>query len=119
MKVLVEASDQRVKATFTGTDVLDHSNAMVCREDTVAALVPGGRLILDFGSVQSIDSAGVGALVAVLKAVRRTGGRMVLIGVPPQVMIVLKTIRLTTVFEIQPDEAAALSALESTPITSR
>jgi len=119
MRVVFETSEKRVKATFTECEMLDHSNAMICREDTAAALVPGGRLILDFGTVVSIDSAGVGALVAVLKAVRRTGGRMILIGVPAQVMSVLKTIRLTTVFEIQPDEPAALAALESTPASSR
>ena len=119
MKIVFENSEKRLKATLMATEMLDHSNAMICREDTVAALVPGGRLVLDFGSVQSIDSAGVGALVAVLKAVRRTGGRMILICVPPQVMSVLKTIRLTTVFEIQDDEAAAMAALESTPVTSR
>jgi len=119
MRVVVQATEARVKATLAAADTLDHSNAVVCREDVVAALVPGGRLLLEFGEVQSIDSAGVGALVAVLKAVRRTGGRMVLIGVPAQVMSVLKTIRLTTVFEIHDDEAAAMAALESTPLTSR
>jgi ABC-type transporter Mla MlaB component len=83
------------------------------------ALPPGVHLVLDFGTIQTIDSAGVGALVAILKAVRKIGGRMVLIGIHPQVLSVLKTIRLTTVFEIHADEAAALAALESTPITSR
>jgi len=119
MRVLRETSAQRLKVTLAGVDNLDHTNAMFCREEVVGALAPGGRLVFDFGTVQTIDSAGVGALVAVLKAVRRCGGRMILIGVHPQVMSVLKTIRLTTVFEIQPDEAAALASLESTPVTSR
>lgn len=119
MKIQKESTPHVVKATFGATEVLDHTNAMITREEVVAVLNPGGRLILDFGTVRAIDSAGVGALVAILKAVRKTGGRMVLIGVHPQVMAVLKTIRLTTVFEIHADEAAARAALESTPVTSR
>jgi anti-sigma B factor antagonist len=119
MRVLRETSPKRVKATLAASETLDHTNAMICREEVVGALAPGGRLVLDLGTVQTIDSAGVGALVAVLKAVRRTGGRMVLIGLHPRVLSVLKTIRLTTVFEIHSDEATALASLESTPVTSR
>ena len=119
MKVHVESSPHLVKATLGGTETLDHVNAQIAREQVVAVVRPAGRLILDFGTIRSIDSAGVGALVAVLKAVRKTGGRMALIGLHPQVMSVLKTIRLTTVFEIHPDEAAALAAFTSTPVTSR
>jgi anti-sigma B factor antagonist len=119
MKVLRESSPQRLRMTLTACQTLDHTNAMACREEVIDALVPAGRLVLDFGTVQAIDSAGVGALVAILKAVRRTRGRMVLIGVGDQVLSVLRTIRLTSVFEIHPDEAAALAALETTPVTSR
>ena len=119
MRVLHESSPQRLKVTLAASEALDHTNAMICREEIVRALVPGGSLLLDFGTVLSIDSAGVGALVAILKAVRRSGGRMALIGLQPQVMSVLRTTRLTTVFEIQRDETAALASLESTPVTSR
>jgi len=119
MRVHVDAAPPLVKARLDAGDALDHTNARIAREEICAALIPGGRLILDFGTVRSIDSGGVGALVAVLKAVRRGGGRMVLIGLHPQVLSELKTIRLTTVFEILPDEAAAIIALETTPVTSR
>lgn len=119
MRVIREASPKRLKATLAASESLDHTNAMSCREEIVGALVPGGRLVLDLGTVQSVDSAGVGALVAILKAVRRTGGRMALIGLEPQVLSILRTIRLTTVFEIQPDEPSALASFESTPVTSR
>ena len=59
MKVHVHAAPPLVKARFDAGDVFDHTNALIAREEICSALIPGGRLILDFGTVRSIDSGSV------------------------------------------------------------
>lgn len=118
MKVLIQSDAHVVRATLEG-DVLDQRNAAFVRDEVTKRLGQGTLLLLFLGSIRSIDSAGVGALVTILKTVRRHGGRMVLLEVRPQILSVFKIIRLTTVFEIFPDEKAALAAIATTPVPTR
>ena len=62
-------------------------------------------LVVDMAQVQFMDSSGLGALIAIHKALPR-GTRMELIGVHPTVMRVFRLTRMDTVFTIRvPDEA--------------
>lgn len=61
-------------------------------------------LVVDMAQVQFMDSSGLGALIAIHKALPR-GTRMELIGVHPTVMRVFRLTRMDTVFTIRvPDE---------------
>ena len=111
MKVLFKSEPPVLHAALAEGDSLDHLTAPFVRDEVKNRLAHDAVLILDFGPVRSIDSAGVGALVAMLKSVRKVNGRMALVGIKPSVLSVLEIIRLTTVFEIFPDEKAALAAL--------
>ena len=110
MRVVLKNEPGLLRATLDG-DALEHQSGATVTDEVLRALGQGDTLLLVFDSVKSIDSAGVGALVTILKSVRRLGGRMALVGVGPQVLTVLKIIRLTTVFEIFEDEPSALAAL--------
>lgn len=68
------------------------------------------RFVLNLGRVEMIDSYGIGELARSYSAVRQAGGAMKLAGVSPKVLQVLEISRLNTVFEIHPDEAAAIRA---------
>ena len=62
-------------------------------------------LVVDMAQVQFMDSSGLGALIAIHKALPR-GTRMELFGVHPTVMRVFRLTRMDTVFTIRvPDEA--------------
>jgi anti-sigma B factor antagonist len=64
------------------------------------------RLILDLGKVSFIDSSGLGALVATLKALE--GGReLFLCGVTENVMHLFRLTHMDKVFRLYPDVTAA------------
>lgn len=64
-------------------------------EETVAA--GGTRIVVDLAEVTFIDSSGLGALIAGLKATRQAGGDLRLAEVPEQVMTVLRLTNLDRV----------------------
>jgi anti-sigma B factor antagonist len=57
------------------------------------------RLLVDMAGVPFVDSSGLGALVAVLKAARRSGGEMALVSPQAQTR---KLLTLTTLSRVLP-----------------
>jgi anti-sigma B factor antagonist len=55
------------------------------------------RIVVDFSQVVFIDSSGLGALIAGLKATRQAGGDLRIAQVPEQVMTVLRLTNLDRV----------------------
>lgn len=68
------------------------------------------RLILDFGTVEMVDSSGLGALISVIKTVGRDG-RVALVEVKPKVASIFRITRLEKHFPIYGSEADAEAAL--------
>jgi len=68
------------------------------------------KFILNLARVEFIDSYGVGELVRSYSVVRQMGGEMKLAGVNRKVLEVLEISRLNRLFEIHPEEGAALQA---------
>jgi anti-sigma B factor antagonist len=62
--------------------------------------------------VEFIDSYGIGELARSYSVVRQAGGAMKVVAVNSTVMQVLAISRLDTIFDIYPDENAALQAFE-------
>jgi anti-sigma B factor antagonist len=80
--------------------------------DRVTSLVKAGRkrLLVDLENVTYVDSAGVGALVAMLLHVVRRGGDLKLVHPSERAGRVLETAHLLTVFDVFDTEAQAISA---------
>jgi len=80
--------------------------------DTVRELTKKGqrKFVLNLGGLTYVDSSGVGQLVGALTTARNQGGDVKLLNAPRQILDLLKTTKLDTVFEIQGDEAAAIQA---------
>jgi anti-sigma B factor antagonist len=74
-------------------------------EETVAS--GQTRIVVDLGQVTFIDSSGLGALIAGLKATRQAGGDLRLAMVPEQVMTVLRLTNLDRVLRVHPTIADA------------
>jgi len=74
-------------------------------EETVAA--GQTRIVVDLGHVNFIDSSGLGALIAGLKATRQAGGDLRIADVPEQVLTVLRLTNLDRVLRAHPTVADA------------
>ena len=68
------------------------------------------KLLLNFASVEFLSSAALGKLITLDKKVKNCGGAMKLCLIRPEILEVFKITQLTTIFDIQEDEADALAA---------
>jgi bifunctional UDP-N-acetylglucosamine pyrophosphorylase/glucosamine-1-phosphate N-acetyltransferase len=82
--------------------------------EEIRPMIDAGRrkVVLNLSNLVYVDSAGMGALVGVLKAIREVGGMLRLSGLTAKVRVLLETSALDRVFEIYPDEASALLSFE-------
>ncbi len=67
------------------------------------------KLILNLAAVPYMDSSGIAVLVESLSRLRRTGGKVFLTNLQPRVRSILEIARLDTIFNVMPDEQAALA----------
>lgn len=82
--------------------------------EEVRPMIEAGRrkIILNLAHMTYIDSAGMGALVGVLKATREADGQLRLCRLPLKVRVLFETADLDRVFDIHPDEASALASFD-------
>ncbi|MFB3922460.1 MAG: STAS domain-containing protein [Terriglobia bacterium] len=73
------------------------------------------NLLINLTKLVYIDSAGMGVLVSALKTSQAEGKRLKLSAIPQKVRVLLETANLDRVFEIHPDEAAALVSFGEGP----
>lgn len=66
------------------------------------------KVLLNFADVSYIDSTIVGEIVRMLTTVRRKGGQLKLLKLPPRISSLLSTTRLLTVFETYDSEDQAV-----------
>lgn len=75
------------------------------REAVQEALAAGARnLLINLQDVSTIDSSGIGELVAAYTTVTNRGGKLRLYGIPPKVNDILQITQLVTVFDILENE---------------
>jgi anti-sigma B factor antagonist len=81
---------------------------------------PATRLIIDLSKVPFTDSAGLGALIGGVRRVREAGGDVVIGGVQPRVLSVLRTAGFDRILPIRSsyDEAVEEMLAESPPAAS-
>src|SRR3954467_2807207 len=89
----------------------------VILKDVVLELLSKGqkRILLNLGDVNYIDSSGIGELVSALTPVRNQGGDLKLLNLTKEVHDLLQITKLSTVFDVKDDEAAALKAFAGYP----
>lgn len=81
------------------TGRLDYQTAPEARQELLDAVEQGSaRLVADLGAVEFLDSSGLGALIAGLKAARAAGGDLRLAQVPEQARVVLALTTLDRMF---------------------
>lgn len=70
------------------------------------------KILLDMQKVSSMDSAGMGELVAAYTTVKHKGGTMKLLNLPHRVLNLFEITQLITVFESFTDEKIALQSFK-------
>lgn len=105
---------QGAVAVVTVSDQLDARNSQEAK-DFFRSLVDRGevRQVVDLSALEFIDSSGLGALVTAIKAARQAGGDVRLCGLSPAVTTIFELTRLSRVFDIFDDRAAALASFEA------
>jgi anti-sigma B factor antagonist len=100
---------------ISGRITLGEGNAML--RETVRDLADKGnrRIVLNMGEVNYIDSSGLGELVKTHTTIQNKGGELKLTNLNRRVHDLLQTTRLSTVFDIQKDEASALQSFAVQP----
>ncbi len=112
MAGLLEIAERRAGAvtvlTLHGRLVADEADSFFTQY--VNALVADGRvnIVADFHDVLSLDSGGVGALVAKLLSARRAGGDLRLASMNERTRRVLEITRLLNVFHVFESADAAV-----------
>jgi anti-sigma B factor antagonist len=103
-------------AVFRLSGELDLHDAPALRQRLLArATGQRPNAVVNVTNLSYIDSAGLGVLVAALKAYTRLGGRLALAGPRPEVRHILEITRLIQQFPVHESETDALGALGDTP----
>ena len=108
-----------LQGTFREVDeiaVIDFSGSITLGPNTatlrkmVRELVAKGhrKILLNLGEVDYIDSAGLGELVSAHATVQNATGELKLVQPNNRVRDLIQITRLYTVFDVQPNEAAAI-----------
>jgi anti-sigma B factor antagonist len=68
------------------------------------------NIVLDLAGVSTIDSSGIGEMVACYTTVTKKGGHLKLLRLSPKINDILQVTQLITVFEVFDDEAEAVGS---------
>jgi len=101
--------------TLAGRLVFDDGDAVLRTRVTELAAEGRTRIVLDLRQVTSIDSCGVGELVARLVSLRKRGGDIRLLHLSPRAHRVMDISKLLDVFATYDSEAAAVASFSSAP----
>ena len=103
--------DKTTVIDVTGKLTIGHDAKM--RRAVAEALEAGARrILLNLERVNQVDSSGIGELVAAHTSVSRSGGRLILVGLPSRLATVLQITQLMGVLESYDDATQALAALD-------
>lgn len=116
--------DTRVAASgatvLIATGRLNLSSAASLRTQ-LSELIAAGKtqVVVDLSRADAVDSSGVGALIAALKAARAAGGDLRISAPNDQVKSVLRLTNLSRVLLVQPDADAPFETAVPAPSTTQ
>jgi anti-sigma B factor antagonist len=104
-----------VVSDVSGRITLGEGNVML--RDLVRDLAEHHKkIILNLGEVNYIDSSGMGELVKTHTTIRNRGGELKLANLSKRVHDLLRMTRLSSVFDVQKDEAGAIASFGKSPL---
>lgn len=108
----VQHGDRVTVAVVTRSD-LSHDTSLDFQKQLDAAISqsPDASVVLDLSKVEFLPSLALGILVAANKRLQSSGHKLVLAGVKPEVLEIMKVTGLLRVFEVSPDRDSAVRQL--------
>ncbi len=67
------------------------------------------RILVDFSAVTYVDSSGLATMIETLQRIQSYGGKFAMFGLRDSVRSIFEIARLDQIFNIFPDEAAAIA----------
>jgi anti-sigma B factor antagonist len=92
-------------------DVLDASKVKLFKETFLSIVGQHAKVVLDLEGVRFVDSSGMGALIACLRAIDARKGELRLTSLSGPVRALFELMRMHRVFGIHADIAEAIRAL--------
>ena len=110
--IMTQTNGEVTVVYFTEGQILDEVkiNQLNTELTKVAEKVAGGKLLLNFNDVHFMSSSVLGKLIALNKRCKADKTDLKMSNISPSIMEVFKITNLHKVFDIQPDEQAAISA---------
>jgi anti-sigma B factor antagonist len=96
---LTELSDTSALVKFT-TDNLDSSNVKLFRDAILPISEKYSSLLLDMGTLNFVDSSGLGALLSTLRSMNSKNGQLRLLGMTRPVRALFELVRMHRIFLI-------------------
>ena len=97
---------------LSGMFMLGQSSAVLRQAILDLTAKRQSKIVLNFRDVTSIDSAGVGELVAAYAEIKRIEGRVRLLNPPKKVCEMLELTQLSKIFQVYADELSALRSFD-------
>lgn len=85
------------------------------REQVKGLLPANPRIVLNLRDLTFLDSGGMGTLVELFTSAQRAGGRLKLSSISKHIRDALTITKLMVVFEVFPDELAAVASFRPQP----
>lgn len=95
----VQKTNNETKLTIRGSLDINSAPALAEEVDKIIAGKPG-KVHVDLGALDLIDSSGVAALVKLYKGVRSSGGAINISGARDQPLAIFKLLRMDKVFNL-------------------
>ncbi len=93
---------------------IDSANGPAFEKDVLEQIDAGNRrLLLDFGELQYISSAGLRIVLLAAKKMKTAGGKLALCSLNPQIAEVFEISGFARILDIHPTRDAALSTLSA------
>ena len=108
---LIERSGTEVLEV--GSRTMDQDNAPRMLAALGPAVAAGRNVVIDLSSVQFINSAGLGAIVGLIRDVGQRGGAIRICSPPPTVKALFSMVHLDSIASIDASLDASLEALAS------
>ncbi len=100
--------------SFQGVSNLDANSALRVKAEMKGLIDEQvSNVLIDLSNVSFIDSTGFGTLISVLKTIKNKNGKLILVGVSPEVQELMDLMQLLNVFELAPDTKSALVQLNA------
>jgi len=113
MQVATRTVDGIPIVEISGRITVGEGNVIL--REAVRGLFDGGHrnIVLTLGEVEYIDSSGLGELVRTHASIGKEGGHIILANLSRRVNDLLELTKLSSVFDIEADEASAVRSLKS------